>query len=178
MNFAKQISNTNTVMTPNPESKNTKTTIDDGIKLATSSIRSLLKHYSAGTDCISDIKCIQEALDRVDFVAKSVLIPRENVLRDFFECILGLDPIVESTVDLAIDSNTTESWVVLCTFFRLLQQLALVSVYWKNKVNNLFGEDLMILICKCNSPTLIEKEEIRVKLKEKKTLFKPYGTQL
>jgi hypothetical protein len=145
-------------------SEKTKNNIDEATESATASIRNLMKKYSTISDCNSNIKHIEEALDRIECVTKSVLIPRENVLRDFFECILGLDPIAESVIDRVIQSSTQESWVTLCTFFRLLEQLALISGYWRNRMHSLLGDDLVNLISDCKFPSFSEKKKLLEKL--------------
>jgi hypothetical protein len=139
-------------------SEKTKNSIDEATESATASIRNLIKKYSTISGCNSNIKHIEEALDRVECVTKSVLIPRENVLRDFFECVLGLDQIAESVVDRAVQSSTQESWATLCIFFRLLEQLARISGFWRNRMHSLLGDDLINLISDCKCLSLSEKK--------------------
>ena len=143
-----------------------KSDIDQATESATASIRNLTKKYSTFLDHDPDIKDIEEALDHVKFVTDSVLIPRESVLRDFFECVLGLDRVVESIVDRAVQSNTPESWVVLSTFFRLLQKLALVSGYWRTWINDMNGDDLFTMISNSNLSSSHEKKILLEKLNQ------------
>jgi len=164
--FLKQSEKLTTTIDCNTGTENTKTDIDQETESATASIRNLMKNYSKVSDCDSNIKYIEEALDRVMMVTKSVLIPSEIVLRDFFECVIGLDPIAELVVDRAVQYRTTKSWVALCSFFSLLGQLAMISGYWRNRINILFGDDLVSLLSNCKSSTPGEKTEVLEKLKQ------------
>ena len=143
-----------------------KSDIDQATESATESIRNLTKNYSTVLDDNTDIKQIGETLGRVELVTKSVLIPSESVLRAFFECVLGLDSIAELVIDRVVKSSTPESWIALSTVFRLLEEVALVSTYWKNRLHNLFGDDLVNLISNCQVPSSSEEEKILKELRE------------
>jgi hypothetical protein len=164
--FLKQSEKSTTTIDCNTGTENTKTDVDQETESAAASIRNLMKNYSKVSDCDSNIKYIEEALDRVMLVTKSVLIPSEIVLRDFFECVIGLDPIAELVVDRAVKYRTTKSWVALCAFFSLLGQLAMISGYWRNRINILFGDDLVGLLSNCKDSTSSEKVELLEKLEQ------------
>ena len=91
-----------------------KSLIDHATEAATVSIRNLQNSFRTA-DSKSNTRLIEEALGCVEIVTKSVLIPRENLLRNFFENILGLDLIAESIIHQVLQSNTPESWIMLCT---------------------------------------------------------------
>ena len=148
-----------------------KINIDQATESATESIRNLTEKYSL-FDENANIKLVEKALANLELVTKSVLIPSETILRDFFKGILGLTPIAQSVIGRVTQCSKPESWVTLCTFFRLLKHLALVSGYWRNRINSLFGSNLVNLISHCEIPSSSEKEKILEELKgiaERKT---------
>ena len=125
-----------------------------------------MKNYSRVSDDNSNTKYIDKALECVEHVTKSVQIPRESLLRDFFECILGLDQIAELIIDRVLQSSTPQSWSALSSFFRLLKQLALISGYWRNRINTFFGDDLVNSISNCEVPSGSERKKLLEKLKQ------------
>jgi len=55
---------------------------------------------------------------------------------------------------------------MLCTLFRLLSHLGLISVYWRSNISNLFGEDYVHLLTNYKLPSPNEKYIIFEQLAE------------
>ena len=144
--------------TPESKKQEIKTEIDHAIEAATSSIRNLQNDLCKVEDSETSTRLIEEALACVETVTKSVLIPRENLLREFFDCILDLEPIAESIITQVLEFDTPEMWITFCAFFRLLEHLALISGYWRSRISNLFGEDFFIFIKKSKLPSPRERK--------------------
>ena len=137
--------------------------MEQAFETATSQFKNLQNNFHSLNDS-SITELMQDALDCVEIVTKLVLIPSEYLLRDFFECILGLDWITESIIQKFLQSDTTESWVMLYTLFRLLSQLSLISGYWSSNISTFFGEGFIDFLSKSKSPSLCEREVLREKL--------------
>jgi len=168
------ISSSSTIMlrelekrTETPRCKKVETIqIEDAIEAAILSIRNLHNSFPSSTDSKNKISLIEEALDCVEKVTTCINIPGEKLLRRFFEQILDLDRVAESVIQQTIQSNATESWIMLCTLFRLLSHLGLISVYWRTNISNFFGEDHVHLFINRELPTPSEKYIIFEQLAE------------
>jgi len=143
---------------PNGKKEETKTEIDHAIEAATSSIRNLQNDLCKVDDAKTNTRLIEEALACVETLTKSVLIPRENLLREFFDCILDLEAIAESIINQVLEFDTPELWITFCAFFRLLEHLARISGYWRSRISNLFGEDFFIFIKNSKLPSPSERK--------------------
>lgn len=151
--------------TLNHDSDKIKSDIDQATSSATESIRNLTEKYSLILDDDSLTKYTEEALEHVGRVTNSSLIPSEAVLRIFFDCILDLDPIAELVIKRFIESSNSESWAALCSFFHLLKRIALISGYWRIRIDDFFGDDLVKLISSDNLPSSSEREKMIENLK-------------
>ena len=139
---------------------------EDAIEACTSSIRNLQNTFLSTPDSNSKIGLIQEALNCVEVLTKLYNIPSEKLLRDFFVLIIDLDGVAESIIREAIQSDTSESWIMLVTLFRLLSSLSLISGYWRTSIPDLFGEDYIHLLSNCEPQSPNEKKMLLEQLAE------------
>jgi hypothetical protein len=146
--------------------KDERKQIEDAIEACTSSIRNLQNTFLLSPDSNSKIGLLQEALDCVEILTKLFSIPSEKLLRDFFVLIIDLDGVAESIIHQAIQSDTSESWIMLVTLFCLLSHLSSISGYWRTSIPDLFGEDYIHLLSNCKPSSPNEKKMLLEQLAE------------
>jgi hypothetical protein len=132
---------------------------DEWVVNATQSLTHLRQSFSVGSPA-KNLELVIEASRLVEMVAESALIPSNDLLRDFFVSVIGLQSVAELARKEAIQHRSEESWETFLSFLLLVSLLSRVSVFGTKRIMDLLSYDFDAFLLECKEAPRDDRLEL------------------